>query len=35
VIPVFDRTYCLREIAEAVRQVESGHVRGKAVIAVA
>jgi NADPH:quinone reductase-like Zn-dependent oxidoreductase len=35
VIPVVDRTYSLRETAEAVLQVESGHVRGKVVIAVA
>jgi NADPH:quinone reductase-like Zn-dependent oxidoreductase len=35
VIPVVDRTCTLREIAEAVRHVESGHVRGKVVIAVA
>ena len=35
VIPVVDRTYSLRETAEAVRHVESGHVRGKVVIAVA
>ena len=33
-IPVVDRTYCLREVAEAVRHVESGHVRAKVVIAV-
>jgi NADPH:quinone reductase-like Zn-dependent oxidoreductase len=35
VMPVVDRTYSLREVAQAVRHVESGHVRGKVVIAVA
>jgi NADPH:quinone reductase-like Zn-dependent oxidoreductase len=35
VIPVVDRIYSLGEIVEAVRHVESGHVRGKVVIAVA
>jgi NADPH:quinone reductase-like Zn-dependent oxidoreductase len=35
VVPIVDRTYSLRETAEAVRHVESGHVRGKVVIAVA
>jgi NADPH:quinone reductase-like Zn-dependent oxidoreductase len=35
VIPIVERTYSLRETAEAVRHVESGHVRGKVVIAVA
>ena len=35
VIPVVDRTCSLRETAEAVRHVESGHARGKVVIAVA
>jgi NADPH:quinone reductase-like Zn-dependent oxidoreductase len=35
VIPVVDHTYSLRETAEAVRHVESGHVRGKVVITVA
>ncbi len=34
VIPIVDRTYSLHETAEAVRHVESGHVRGKVVIAV-
>ena len=34
VISIVDRTYSLREVAEAVRHVESGHVRGKVVIAV-
>ncbi len=34
VIPIVERTYSLRETAEAVRHVESGHVRGKVVIAV-
>jgi NADPH:quinone reductase-like Zn-dependent oxidoreductase len=34
-LPVVDRIYSLRETAEAVRHVESGHVRGKVVIAVA
>lgn len=33
--PVVDHTFSLRETAEAVRHVESGHVRGKVVIAVA
>ena len=35
VIPVVDRRYSLRETADAVRYVESGHVRGKVVLAVA
>lgn len=35
VIPVIDRTCSLREVAEAIRYVESGHARGKVVIAVA
>ncbi len=35
VIPVVDRTYSLCETSEAVRHAESGHVRGKVVIAVA
>jgi NADPH:quinone reductase-like Zn-dependent oxidoreductase len=35
VIPVIDEIYSLRKTAEAVRHVESGHVRGKVVIAIA
>ena len=35
VIPVVDCTYSLPETAEAIRHVESGHARGKVVIAVA
>lgn len=33
--PVIDRTYLLCQTADAVRYVESGHVRGKVVIAIA
>jgi NADPH:quinone reductase-like Zn-dependent oxidoreductase len=32
--PVVDRTYPLAEVAEGVRYVEQGHVRGKAVVTV-
>jgi NADPH:quinone reductase-like Zn-dependent oxidoreductase len=31
-IPVIDSTYALQETAEALRKVEAGHVRGKAVV---
>jgi NADPH:quinone reductase-like Zn-dependent oxidoreductase len=34
IAPVIDRTYPLREAAEAVRYVETGQVRGKVVITV-
>jgi NADPH:quinone reductase-like Zn-dependent oxidoreductase len=34
VTPVIDRTYKLRETAEAMRYFEEGHARGKVVIAV-
>ncbi len=34
VTPVLDRTYPLRETAEAVRYLEGGHARGKVVITV-
>ena len=32
--PVIDRTYTLREAAEAIRYLEEGHARGKVVITV-
>jgi NADPH:quinone reductase-like Zn-dependent oxidoreductase len=34
IAPVIDRTYPLREAAEAVRYVETGQARGKVVITV-
>ncbi|HEV8185858.1 MAG TPA: NAD(P)-dependent alcohol dehydrogenase [Chthoniobacterales bacterium] len=34
VTPVIDRTYPLREIADAIRYLEEGHARGKVVINV-
>ncbi|HSS96506.1 MAG TPA: NAD(P)-dependent alcohol dehydrogenase [Terriglobales bacterium] len=34
ITPVIDRTYKLREIADALRYLETGHARGKIVIAV-
>ncbi len=33
--PVLDRSYPLAETADAIRYVETGHVRGKVIIAVA
>jgi NADPH:quinone reductase-like Zn-dependent oxidoreductase len=33
--PVIDRTYPLSQAADAVRQLEKGHARGKIVITVA
>jgi len=32
--PVIDRTYPLRETAEAIRYLETGHARAKVVITV-
>jgi NADPH:quinone reductase-like Zn-dependent oxidoreductase len=32
--PVIDRTYPLREVPEAIRHLEAGHIRGKLVITV-
>jgi NADPH:quinone reductase-like Zn-dependent oxidoreductase len=34
VTPVIDRTYSLSDAAEAIRYVETGHARGKVVVAV-
>jgi NADPH:quinone reductase-like Zn-dependent oxidoreductase len=34
VVPVIDRTYSLADVPEAVRYVETGHVKGKVVIKV-
>jgi NADPH:quinone reductase-like Zn-dependent oxidoreductase len=34
VTPVIGRTYPLREVPEAIRQLEAGHTRGKLVITV-
>jgi NADPH:quinone reductase-like Zn-dependent oxidoreductase len=34
VVPVIDRRYPLSEVAEAIRYLEEGHARGKAVITV-
>jgi NADPH:quinone reductase-like Zn-dependent oxidoreductase len=34
VTPVIDRTYSLSDTAEAIRYVETGHARGKVVVAV-
>ena len=34
VVPVIDRCYPLREVAEAIRYLEAGHARGKVVITV-
>ncbi|RDJ93384.1 hypothetical protein B4Q13_22280, partial [Lacticaseibacillus rhamnosus] len=33
-VPVIDRRYPLRETAEAIRYLETGHARGKVVINV-
>jgi NADPH:quinone reductase-like Zn-dependent oxidoreductase len=34
IVPVIDRRYPLRDVAEAVRYLEEGHARGKVVITV-
>ena len=34
VVPVIDRSYPLREVADAIRYLEKGHARGKVVITV-
>ncbi len=34
VTPVIDKRYPLSEVAEAIRYLEDGHVRGKVVITV-
>jgi NADPH:quinone reductase-like Zn-dependent oxidoreductase len=34
VVPVIDRTYPLRETAEAIRYLEKGHAGGKVIIRV-
>lgn len=34
VAPVIDRTYTLHDAAEAIRYIETGHARGKVIIAV-
>ena len=34
VVPVIDRRYPLREVADAIRYLEAGHARGKVVITV-
>jgi NADPH:quinone reductase-like Zn-dependent oxidoreductase len=35
VVPIIDRCYPLREVADAIRYLEEGHAQGKIVIAVA
>jgi NADPH:quinone reductase-like Zn-dependent oxidoreductase len=32
VVPVIDRCYPLREVADAIRYLEAGHAQGKVVI---
>ena len=34
VVPVIDRRYPLREVADAIRYLEAGHAQGKVVITV-
>jgi len=35
VVPIIDRCYPLREVADAIRYLEEGHAPGKIVITVA
>ena len=35
VVPIIDRCYPLREVADAIRYLEEGHAQGKIVITVA
>jgi NADPH:quinone reductase-like Zn-dependent oxidoreductase len=34
VTPIIDRTYALADTAEAMRQLEQGHARGKIIITI-
>lgn len=34
VAPIIDKRYSLRELPEAIRHVETGHARGKVVLAL-
>jgi NADPH:quinone reductase-like Zn-dependent oxidoreductase len=34
IVPVIDRHYPLREVADAMRYIEEGHARGKVIIKI-